>query len=587
MIIYAVLLFFATILHATDRFQKTAALLREQEKTIEQALAKYNIPGLAIGIVMEDQLIYAQGFGLRDREKQLAVTVDTLFPIGSCTKALTTFAFGTLVDKGLIAWDQPVTDLITSFRLAHSCLAERPTFRDLCSNQTGMPRHDFVWYNAPLSREDLLQRLPHLDLACDLCKCFEYNNVMFLITGMAMERVVAKPWEEMIAENILVPLGMRNTHGSFANFQQSSHAAAPYIEKEGVLKRMVSRDISFIKPAGGLYSSIRDMSFWMRLLLNRGIWQGKSLIQPQTLAELMKPQVYFATDGGYGLGWYVQDYHGYEHISHDGGVDGFTSLVSLIPKERIGIVILCNKNLCPFPRLLAMSLLDLMLGLPSCEQLQEGIEGIQKYQEVSSHNGEKESCSRTMAPPSRTLEEYTGDYLHPGYGPLSIDLRKGSLFLNYHQIAFRLEPWHYDVFRIVEESEDLHMSLVGKKVSFRANLEGEIDEVLVPFEPKIPHLLFRRTREEQCDPFHHPSYLVQFVGVYEIYHYSVTIALQEGTLIATVPGYPPYELIPNGENEFSMKGGYNVHFVMNTDGSVKEVRLRQPYGIVFTARPKN
>ena len=574
-VICLIFLLFSAVLHAS--------VFDQLDRQIEEALQDYQIPGLAVGIVREDQLIYAKAIGMRDWEQSLPVTTDTLFPIGSCTKAFTTYSFGSLVEEQRIGWDQRVVEVLPSFRLPDHTTTDRVTFRDLCSNQSGMPRHDFFWYNATLTRQEFLERLPHLEPVCGLRKCFEYNNLMFLVTGMAMEKVTGKSWAEIVSDKILTPLKMVRTNWSLDELQKSDNFAVPYTQKGAAICRMPFRDISFVRPAGGLNSSVKEMSYWLKFLLRGGA----------AIEQLYKPQIYFAADpkdpsrdrvGGYGLGWYVQDHRGYEYVSHDGGVDGFTSIVALLPKQKIGVVVLCNKNLSPFPRFLALHLFDLLLGLSPTDQVKGGAKGVQTYQNGISEQKEREEAQRKMAPPSHTFEDYVGDYTHPGYGRARITLVDRSLHLIYNDITFHTEPWHYDVFRICGESQDLHMSFIGKKIAFRGNIDGEIDELLVPFEARTAPILFKREKRQEA---HSHSYQQQFTGTYEIYNYIITITVREGVLIANIPGQPTCELIPNGVNEFAIKSypGYSMNFVMNEDGTVREVLLRQPYGIVFTAKP--
>ena len=578
----------------SPKAERAKTVLNGFDAEIDKALHDYQVPGTAIGIIVDGYVVYAKGFGFRDREKKLAVTPDTLFPVGSCTKSFTAFALGCLVDEGVISWDDRMIDVLPDFRMSDHYATQNLTIRDLLTHQTKLPRHDFMWYNSQLSRQDIMRRVRYLDFATDSCDHFHYNNLMYLAVGMAMGKVANKEWEEIINQKILVPLGMTRTCFSSIEMQKSSDYALPYIEKEDGLKRMNIRDFSKIGPAGGMISTITEMCRWMKLQLDQGQWQQKQLISPATFKEMQSPQV--VSTGypeskeeqirAYGLGWHVQTHLGYRNIMHDGMIDGHTTILTMLPDENIGVVIICNKNLTVFPRLLALQTFDRILEIPGTDWLKEGLEAMEKSKAMMCENQKKESMNRKKGThPSHPLEEYVGEYENPGYGRIKIDLVDGSLKVVYNNISFQLEHWHYDVFNVCNESEDLFFSLKNTKFTFRNNLNGDIGELIVPFEQKAPDIVFNH---RPTDALNNTTYLRQFAGVYEIYSYTVEIMQRNQSLFAVIPGQPLYELIPSGKNEFTVKSlaGFSVRFVMNANDQVDEVLLLQPYGIVYTAKPK-
>jgi len=197
--------------------------LKDFEEVVTDAMKKFDVPGMAIAIVKYNDVVYSKGFGYRDVEKQLPVTPDTLFAIGSSTKAFTTFVLGTLVDEGKIEWDKPVRNYIPWFKLYDTGASERMTPRDLVTHRSGLPRHDLVWYNNyDASRKWLVERLPYLEPSADLREKFQYNNLMFLTAGYLTEVVTGKTWEEAVRERILLPLSMTRTNFSVADSQSSA-----------------------------------------------------------------------------------------------------------------------------------------------------------------------------------------------------------------------------------------------------------------------------------------------------------------------------------------------------------------------------
>jgi hypothetical protein len=211
---------------------------------------------------------------------------------------------------------------------------------------------------------------------------------------------------------------------------------------------------------------------------------------------------------------------------------------------------------------------------------------LEKSKEMMRENQMKEASNRKKGThPSHPLEEYVGEYENPGYGRLKIELIDNALRAVYNNINFSLEHWHYDVFNISCESEELFLSLKNTKFTFRNNLNGDIGELIIPFEQKAPDVVFKR---KPADSLSNTAYLQQFAGVYEIYSYTVEIMLRNQTLFAVIPGQPLYELVPSGKNEFTVKSlaGFSVRFAMDANEQVEEVLLIQPYGIVYTAKPK-
>lgn len=569
-------------------------VLEESESEIAQALQAYQVPGVAIAVVADGELIYAKGFGFRDLEKQFPVTSDTIFAIGSCSKAFTSFLAGTMVDEGLISWDEKIIDMFPEFRLHDEHATLHVTMRDLLTHRSGLPRHGFMWYgSSTMTRSDMMKRLRYLEPSCDLRARYQYNDLMYLVAGYSMEQLIGRSWEQQVAEKILAPLQMDNTGFSSDEMQQKSDFAIPYLEKEGSLKRTPFRDISLIAPAGGIHSNVKDLAKWVAMHLNGGKIEGKTLISPAALQEMHAPQTIVpgAPESNEsliytgGLGWNIVPYRGHYYISHDGGVHGFTSVVGFFPKEKIGIIVLSNRNLTSFPRYLSNQLIDRLFGISNSHWLEEGMAGVQKSREAQEESKHKEVLLRKIGThPSHPLECYAGDYTNPGYGTLTVEVKDDQISATINGLKCFLEHWHYNVFVLSEESQDMLINREGTKFSFQVGLNGEIEALCVPFEPTTRDIVFIKEPGQSLST---TSYLQQFVGVYEIYGYVVEIALRGGVLCGIIPGQPVYELVPEAKNEFSVKSvsGFSVRFIVNANQEVEEVILVQPYG-AFSAKPK-
>lgn len=578
----------------SDKAKRAQAVMEGFDEIVEKALVDYQVPGLAIGVVVDGHLVYAKGFGYRDVEKKLPVTADTLFAIASCTKAFTSFAVGTLVDEGLLDWDQLVIDVLPEFRLYDQYATQNLTFRDLLTHRSGMPRHDFMWYNSMMTRAEVMHRIRYLEPSCDFRERYQYGNLMYLTAGYAMEQLTGKTWETLVTERILNPLDMKHTNFSVDEMQKESDFALPYREKNGQFKKMALRNISLIGPAASINSNVNDLSRWIQMQLNGGSFEKVPLISPATLQEMHTPQVIIpgAPESkesliyAYGIGWGIASYRGQYFLSHDGGTDGFTSVVGIMPQKGVGVVVLANRNITSLPRFLSLQAVDRVLELPFIDWLKEGLDGILKSKETAKESMLKDDLLRKKGTaPSHSLEQFAGEYEHPGYGVVTIECVDGKLRGTFNGITGLLDHWHYDVFLISEEIQDTFFSREGTKITFRNNIKGDIDELIIPFEPKSSDIVFKRKIEEAHSTI---AYLRQFIGLYEIYGYTVEIAIRNHALCAVIPGQPLYELISSGaENEFIVKSmtGYTVRFLLSNEGKVEEVLLVQPYG-AFSAKPK-
>ena len=199
---------------------------------VNQAIHAWEVPGLAIAVVKNGQVVLAQGYGFRDVDKKLPVTPKTLFAIGSCTKAFTTFVMGTLVDEGKLDWDKPVRTYIPELRLHDRVASELITPRDLVTHRSGLPRHDLVWYNATLSRKEIVDRLPYLEPTETFRSKFQYNNIMYMTAGYLVERLTGQSWEDAVRARIFTPLGMTGSNFSVKDSQKAADFARPYDDRD-------------------------------------------------------------------------------------------------------------------------------------------------------------------------------------------------------------------------------------------------------------------------------------------------------------------------------------------------------------------
>lgn len=567
---------------------------------VEQALEDFDVPGATVAVVRGDSVALAKGWGVRNVESGEPVTARTVMPIGSATKAFTSLLVGTLVEEGELAWDEPVRRWLPTFRLSTDLATDRATPVDLLTHRTGLPRHDLLWYGSPFTRDELFDRLRHLETSAEFRTTFQYNNLMYMTAGLLAGEVAGSSWEELVRSRILEPLGMDRTTVTVGGLRSAEQAATGYreasrpdsVEPTGdpELAAMDYREIDAMGPAGSVNSTVLDMARWIRLHLNEGVVDGARIAEAATVRRTHRPEI--VVEGGvlsallkqpempylmYGLGWFVQPYRGHRMIHHGGNIDGFSARVSFLPDEDAGVVVLTNRNATSLPTVLTLRVFDRLLGLEPIDwssryrQLQERVESAQRAGGELREIHRKEGTS-----PTHALDAYAGSYRHPGYGTLEVRRGEEGLTARYHGIEMPLEHWHYDAWRgAVREPFDLEFLF-----QFETNRRGDVAAVTVPLEPQVDPVRFEKVPPASMSD---PAFLRKLTGRYRLMGLTVTVERRDGSLSLTVPGQPPYRLEPYRGTEFDLRGqpGYSVRFRLE-DGRAAELVMIQPNG-VFTA----
>jgi CubicO group peptidase (beta-lactamase class C family) len=559
-------------------FDEFARAVREQWQT----------PGLAIAVVQDDEVVYERAIGVRDVDQHLEVTSQTLFAIASCSKAFTTAALAVLADEGRLDWDLPVREYMPSFRLHDTLATERISARDLVCHRSGLPRHDLLWYSSAKSRSELVHRMRHLEPSADFRSTWQYQNLMYMTAGYLIEQISGQTWEEFVRDRIFAPLGMCDSTLSVEESQQSPDFALPYKkERDDTVHEIPFYSQWAVGPAGGINSSIRDLARWVTMHLNGGRWEGTQLISEGQVREMQTPQMVMPPSDkypevlhlSYGLGWFIQGYRGHNLLQHGGNIDGFSSLVTLLPRENIGVVVLTNLNGNPVPWILSMNVCDRLLGLAAAPWNHRAQKDEEKFKEGERRSEEKSDEDRVKdTQPSHPIKCYAGEYEHPGYGTIEFSLREGVMIASYNALELPAFHYHYDTFVLTFERWDQTF-----KATFSANARGDIESVRIPFEDSVSDITFTRVPDRAL---RQRGYLERFVGKYDLSGESVTIALKgDGTLLVQLPHRTPMVLVPYKENRFTAQGlsGYELTFVIDAEGQVTEAIITQP-GVVQTAR---
>ena len=477
----AALLFPASALAQASRNQPAADPARALDAYTAQAVKDWNTVGLAIAVVKDGKLVFAKGYGLRELGKPEPADSATLFAIGSTTKAMTAAAIGMLVDEGKIRWDDPVTNYIPTLQFKDPWITREVTVRDLLTHRAGLPNADYLWYGTENSTAEILRRVRYVEPAYSVRSSFIYQNVMYAAAGQVIANVSGMPWDQFVRTRIFEPLHMDRTVPLLSKAAVSSNVAAPHDRVDDTLRVISNASVDPVASAGSVWSSVSDMSKWMRFILDSGRVDGKALLKPQTFAELLKPQTMVPPGQfypsarltkphwmTYGLGWFQQDYSGRAVSFHTGSIDGMVAIIGLIPDERLGVYVLANTDHAELRHALMLKTFDLW-GPPNAKPRDWSAELRTLYsaataQAVAAQKA-AESKRVTGTKPSLALARYAGTYADSLYGDATVRTSGDGLRLKIGTLEGNLEHWQYETFRVTWDNrwqgKDLVTFVIG------------------------------------------------------------------------------------------------------------------------------
>jgi len=547
----------------------------------DQTLKDWKCVGVAIAVIQDGKVILSKGYGQRDQKHNLPVTPKTLFAIGSSTKSFTVTSLGVLADQGKLDWDKPVRDYLPEFRLMDQFATERMTPRDLVTHRSGLPRHDLLWYNSPLTRAELFERLRYLEPSKDFRTTFQYQNLMFMTAGYLAAHLSDMSWEAHVRKAIFEPLGMSKSNFSVTDSQKSDDYSLPYSVAKEEIVEIPFRNIDQIGPAGSINSNVEDMARYVMMHMAR----GKGVLSARNANQMQSPQMSIAGPGtdkelgaqSYGMGFFLTSYRGHYLVHHGGNIDGFSALVTFMPQDNIGMIILTNQNGSSLPTVLSYNVYDRLLGLDQIDWTRR-----MKDQQAKAKTAEDDAkkkgytAQRSGTRPSHDLEEYAGEYEHPGYGVAKVAMENGALTFRFNGLGGPMQHFHYDVFEVAESQQN---PLSKMKVQFHTNLQGDLDSLALPLEATVKEVVFTRLGDKQMTE---KTFLQPLTGNYQRGAGTVTVALKtDHALSVTIPGQGSFDLVPVRGTKFDIKGltGYAVEFKGN------DLVFYQPNG-TFSATKK-
>jgi CubicO group peptidase (beta-lactamase class C family) len=567
---------------------ETVSGLAQFDELVAEVMAEWRIPGLAMAVVRKDEPPLLRCWGMRDIDNGAPVTSDTVFPICSITKSFTATALALLVVQGRIDWDAPVCAVLPEFQLRDPIATEQASLRDLLTHRTGLPRHDRVHTGGHLDNAGMLAALRHLEPSKPFRSTWQYNNLMYLVAGLVLERVSGERWEDFVKTRILLPLGMERATTSLEDMlARHPDCAMPHAVLDGEQRRIPVRPIN-TRPGGGICASIAEMAEYMRFHLDPVAGRGGLRLSPAAAAELTTPQVYIdrsefteVGDRHYGFGFNVVHYRGARRIDHGGGWSGYNCDLRLLPDHGSGVMVLTNGH-DPGCAALTNTALDHLLGLEPLPWL-DRLRGIRLLfrDAPPKHRAAREAARHRDTRPSHALADYAHEYAHPAYGTVRIACDGDTLRWQGIGLDQPMVHRHYDVFEIAAEPT---VWFENRTVQFATGVEGDIESLAVPLEPQVAPIVFRRLPPPEMAT---REFLKPLTGVYRLGNIVFRIALDDtGHLTFTRNQAATERLLPRHGSIFGFAESecFRIEFRCNAAGEVDALLSHEPTGTFLLER---
>jgi len=466
--------------------------IKDLDIYIEKAMQDWQVPGLAVALVKGDKVVYMKGYGVRELGKNQVVNEDTIFPIGSASKAFTSMAIGLLVQDKKLSWDDRVIDHLQGFQMYDPWVTREITVRDLLCNRGGLSEvSEFLWYATDHDRSEIVRRLRYVKPESSFRSRYAYRNCMFLTAGQVIPAVNGMSWDAFVRERIFKQLGMTRSSTSVLDLQGLDNVATPHIKIDGKVTPVPFRNIDNIGPAGSVNASVKNMSQWLMFHLNKGILNGRRITEAAVIEETHKPhtpcllspemksQFPWARRADYCLSWVLIDSDVGPIVYHNGQIDGIYAVIGFLPERQVGAVVLTNLENQKLSDVVFLRALDTLLErtlkdwnplyLENATKQEAKIAKVRKELEASRVQGTK---------PALSLDAYAGTYENEMYGKAKVSFEKDSLVLHLSShLVSDLIHWHYDTFRTACHDRVAEARMGPNFVTFGINSQGKVSEM--------------------------------------------------------------------------------------------------------------
>ncbi|MFA7447679.1 MAG: serine hydrolase [Weeksellaceae bacterium] len=445
------------------------------DQLVQKTLKEFNVPGIAVGIVHHGKVVLAKGYGIANIDTGEKVNSATNFGIASNSKAFTTTAIALLIDQGKMNWDDRVQKYIPEFKMYNDYVTENFTVRDLVTHKSGLGLGAgdlMVWPDGhDFTPEDIIKNIHFLQPVSDFRTKYDYDNLLYIIAGVIIERVSGKSWTDFIEENFVHPLGMNRTAASWNTLKDRSNVIAPHVPFDGKLKVVNRYTNSIFDAAAGLYSNVDDLTKWVQFQLDYGKTKdGKQLVSEKEMKQLSTPQTlqgnfsrppYNTLFRAYGLGFQLQDMNGKMEVSHTGGLEGIVTQIIMYPQLDLGIIVLTNQQEGAAFMAVSNTIKDFYLELPEKDWVTEYSDLISKRKGDADKITTEvwETVEKNKKAKVAYFENLPGIYKDPWFGDVTISKIKGKLrFESKRSSQLRGEMFYYkeDTFAVKWDNPYLH-----------------------------------------------------------------------------------------------------------------------------------
>ena len=467
--------------------KELAVMLANFQQYAEKSMPDWETPGMAVTIVQGDDIVYSKAFGVKTYKGNDPVTTDTIFQIGSTSKAFTAALVAMLADEGKIGWKDPVIEHLPDFEMYDPWVSREFMIEDLMAQRSGMPSHAIdSLVMLGFDRDYIRHAIRYAKPSSSFRSEFAYQNNLFLIAAELIEKHTEKSWEENIKERIFEPLSMSASTMDMKSFQEAKDVTSLH-HRLGDEIVTLSKDWPYLHwtyvygPAGGINSNITDMAQWLKFQVNNGVFDGEPLVTEENMNFMHTPKTITALTTEkrqyYAQAWVYRENTPYPIVWHNGGTTGCKTMVAIVPEAKVGIVVLSNLIDSSLPEALAFRFLDMYLGNPDVDW---SAEMLIKMKEVMKKREAALPVPPEDALPVMSLQKYVGDYQNAVYGKIDISEKEGGLVLTIgpNKVEMYLTPWNRDTFSIYWPFYN-DISEPGGFALFQADPEGAMKSVTV------------------------------------------------------------------------------------------------------------
>ncbi len=430
-------------------FQAMAQLSSAQiDALVEKTLTAFNVPGIAVAVVKDGQVVHSKGYGIKSILTKQKVDENTLFGIASNSKAFTTAALAILVDEGKIKWDDKVTQYIPEFKMYNEYVTKEFTIRDLLTHRSGLGLGAgdlMIWPDGNnFTTEDIITNLQYLKPVSAFRSKYDYDNLLYIVAGEVLHRASGISWQDFIEQRIMQPLEMNHSAATFVRLKDTSNVIMPHVPTEGKLKAIKRYKNTVFDPAAGIYSSVNDLSKWVIMQLQKGKYgtDKKQLFSEKQQNEMWTAQTiqpnkpiapYFSHFKSYGLGWQLTEVKGNFQVSHTGGLDGIVTQVTLLPEINLGIIVLTNQQSGAAFNAITNTIKDSYLDITSDDYVTKY--SVQSQEKEDNADKISEEVWATVAKNTKDniktdFKKYVGTFRDNWLGDIVLSEKKGKLYFN-------------------------------------------------------------------------------------------------------------------------------------------------------------